>query len=63
MYKRYLAPEPTRLEEEEEDQEVYEVEKFLRLRYKKIQNWKKREFLAIWKEHPTEEEVGFLKIT
>ena len=41
--------------EEEEDQEVYEEEKFLRLRYKKIQNWKKREFLALWKEHPIEE--------
>ena len=54
MYRRYLAPEPTRLEEKD-DQEVYEVEKYLRWRYKKIQNQKKREFLALWKVYPIEE--------
>ena len=46
MYRRYPAPEPTRLEEED-DQEVYEVEKFLCWRHRKIQNRKKREFLVL----------------
>ena len=55
MYRRYPAPEPTRLEEEEDDQEVYEVEKYLRWRYRKIQNRKKREFLVLWKGYPIEE--------
>ena len=54
MYRRYPFPEPTRLEEED-DQEVYEVDKFLRWRYRKIQNWKKREFLVLWKGYPIEE--------
>ena len=55
MYKHYPAPEPTRLEEEEDDHNVYEVEKFLRWRYRKIHNRKKREFLVLWKGYPIEE--------
>ena len=54
MCRRYPAPEPTRLEEED-DHDVYEVEKFLRWRYRKIQNRKKREFLVLWKGYPIEE--------
>ena len=54
MYRRYPAPEPIRLEEED-DQEVYEVEKYLRWRYRKIQNRKKIEFLVLWKGYPIEE--------
>ena len=54
MYRCYPAPDPTRLEEED-DQKVYEVEKFLRWRYRKIQNRKKREFLVLWKGYPIEE--------
>ena len=54
MYRRYPAPEPTRVEEED-DQDVYEVEKFLRWRYRKTQNRKKREFLVLWKGYPIEE--------
>ena len=54
IYRRYPAPEPSRLEEED-DKDVYEVEKFLRWRYRKIQNKKKREFLVLWKGHPIEE--------
>ena len=46
MYRRYLVPEPTRLEEGD-DQEIYEVEKF--------QRWRYREFLVLWKVYPIEE--------
>ena len=54
MYRRYPAPGPTRLEEED-DQSVYEVEKFLRWRYRKIQNRKKRAFLVLGKGYSIEE--------
>ena len=54
MYRRYPAPEPTILEEED-DQEVYEVDKYLRWRYRNIQNRKKREFLVLWKGYHIEE--------
>ena len=54
MYRRYPAPKPARLEEED-DQDVSEVEKFPRWRYRKIQNRKKREFLGLWKGYPIEE--------
>ena len=54
MYRGYPTPEPTRLEEED-NQKVYELERFLRWRYRKIQNKKKREFLVLWKGYPIEE--------
>ena len=54
MYRRYPAPEPTRVEEED-DQDVYEVGKFLSWRSRKAQNRKKREFLVLWKGYPIEE--------
>ena len=54
MYRRYPAPEPTRLKEED-DQDVYEIEKFLCWRYRKIQKKKKRESLVLWKRYPIEE--------
>ena len=54
MYRRYPALEPTRLEEDD-DQEIYEAEKFLRWRYRKVQNRKKRDFPVLWKGYPIEE--------
>ena len=54
IYRHYPALEPTRLEEED-DHDVYEVENFLRWRYRKIQIRKKREFLVLWKGYPIEE--------
>ena len=55
MYRRYPALEATILEEEEDDQDIYEVEKYLRWMYRKIQNKKKRESLLGWKGYPIEE--------
>ena len=54
VYRRYPAPEPPRLEDAD-DQPVYEIEKFLRWRYRKTRNRKTREFLVIWKGYPVEE--------
>ena len=56
MHRRYPAADPTRLEEEY-DQQIYEVEKFLRWGYRKIQNRKKREFLVLWKGYLIEEAI------
>ena len=64
MYRRYPAPEPTRLEEEDDQERIYEVEKYLRWRYRKIQNRKKRELLVLWKGYPTlKRQAGSLKTT